>query len=310
MQSSQSAPTLREDEVSEIIYYVRIAEMHGTHLSLAEALKITSTDMSEEELATAWRGLDGPGSEYQLHSGRIVSRRALLEVGPTAIEAKVNEGKRRVAANMELAKAVWRAFAGDDLRMFAVSGGNSYEFARPNDDIDVFCVTRTDALWLFVLKHLLVSRFYATFRKDIPRLCFSYALDEENARRAFSEPKDRLFARDALNLKVIEGRDFFISLLGEARWMEALFPKAYMTSVNPATNPPPEARSPVGRRLLNMFLFRTVGLYVRMKSVLDNAKNRKEGRSKLVNDLSVGEGRILFESRKYQNLRGIYVANA
>lgn len=309
MQSSRSVPSLGEDEVTEIISYVRIAEMHGTHLSLAEVLRLTSSDMSEEELATAWLGLRDLGHEYPLYSGRIVSRRALQEAGPTAIDAKLNEGRRRVAANMELARAVWKVFSGDGLRMFAVSGGNSYEFARPKDDIDVFCVTKTDSLWLFVLKHLLISRFYATFRKDIPRLCFSYALDEENARRAFSQPKDRLFARDALNLKVIEGRNFFVSLLNEAKWMEALFPRAYNAAASPTTKPPPRVTHSSWRRLLNMFLFRTVGLYVRMKSILDNAKNKKEGRSRFVNDVTLGEGRVLFESRKYQNLRGMYATN-
>jgi len=272
-------------------------------------LKLTSSVTSEEELATAWLGQSNLSSEYPLHSGRIVSRQALLEAGPTAINAKVEAGRRRVAANMEIAKAVWRIFAGDDLRMFAISGGNSYGFARSGDDIDIFCVTKTGGLWLFVMKHLLVSRFYETFRKDIPRLCFSYALDEENARREFSESKDRLFARDALNLKVIAGRGFFSSLMSGARWMGELFPRAYAARAKPQSDTPERAESSAGARVLNMLLFRTVGVYIRLKSALDNAKNRKMGRTKFVNDLRIGAGYVLFESRKYQSLRGIYAGN-
>ncbi len=307
MQSSRPAPSLSENEVAEIVSYARIAELHGTHLSLAEALRLTSTEMSEEELASAWARL-GLSSEYPLHSGRFVSRRALQEADPAAIAAKVREGGRTVAVNMRIAKAVWRVFSKDGLRVFAVSGGNSYEFARQNDDIDVFCVTRTGSLWPFVLKHLLVSRFYATFRKDIPRLCFSYILDEESARREFSEPKDRLFARDALNLKVVEGHGFFVSLLEGAGWMKELFPKAYAKSVSAAANPAPETGPSTGARILNLFLFRTIGFYIGAKSVLDNMRNRKRGTSQFVNELSVGQGYILFESCKYQSLRGMYAA--
>jgi len=306
MQSSQPVPGLMEREVSEIISYVRIAELHGTHLSLTEVLKLTSSEMSEDELAEAWQGLGDLSSEYPLYSGRIVSKRTLADMGPASIEAKLEEGRRRVAANMETARSVWRVFAGDGLKMFAVSGGNSYDFARSNDDIDVFCVTKTGGLWAFVLKHLLVSRFYETFRKDIPRLCFSYALDDENARRAFSEPKDRLFARDALNLKVIEGQGFFVSLINHARWMKRLYPKAYAEAAGASEQPVSVRDTATGRRLMNLFLFRTFGFYIRMKSVLDNAKNRKMGRFKFVNDLRVGEGYLLFESRKYKNLRDIY----
>lgn len=309
MQSSQPAPSLRENEIADIVSYVRIAELHGTHLSLTEALRLTSTEMSEEELARAWAELGNLSLEYTLRSGRFVSRRVLQEAGHAAIEARLDEGRRRVAANMQTARSVWRVFSKDGLKMFAVSGGNSYEFARQNDDIDVFCVTKTGSLWPFVLKHLLVSRFYAIFRKDIPRLCFSYILDEESARREFSEPKDRLFARDALSLKVVEGHDFFVSLLKGAGWMKELFPKSYAASVGATAEHTPETGPSTGARILNLFLFRTVGLYIRAKSILDNARNRKRGASKFVNRLSADEGYVLFESRKYQGLRGMYATN-
>jgi hypothetical protein len=309
MQSSYPTPTLRENEISEIISYVRIAELHGSHLTLAEALRLTSSELSESELADAWTRMGDLSYEFPLHSGRFVSRRSMQESGISAIETKLADGRRRAAANLRMANAVWKVFSGDGLRMFAVSGGNSYGFARRTDDIDVFCVSRTDSMWLFVLKQLLVSRFYSTFRKDIPRLCFSYVLDERTARRAFSEPKDRLFARDALNLKVIEGQDFFISLIRGAGWMGRLFPNAYATSVNLPAEPVREDRPSAMRRILNLFLLRSVGFYIRFKSALDNARNRKQRNVRFVNDLSTGEGHLLFESRKYQNLRGMYATD-
>lgn len=306
MRTSLSGAGLGVRDIDEIISFVNIAELHGTHLSLKDALNLASAEMSEEEFASAWALSSDLTSDYPLHSGQIVSGQTLSEQGSGGIARKIEVGIRRVEVNMRTARAVLNIFSHDDLRMFSVSGGNSYNFARPGDDVDIFCVTRTNGLWRFIMKQLLVARFYGLFRKDIPRLCFSYILDEENAKGAFHSPQDRLFARDALSLKVISGRTFFGSLIGEARWMEGWFPKAYKASAQTSENPNLVQRGSAADRVLNLVLYRMIGSYIRLKSVLDNAKNRRAGRDQFVNHIKMGEGYLLHESRKYQALRGIY----
>lgn len=306
METSRSRNGIEQSDINEILAYVQIAELHDAPLPLADALNLTSLQLSEEDLVEAWKRTGLLSSEYPLFSGQIVSRRMLTEQGADGLRRKIETGRRRVEKNMLVAKHVSRIFAEESVKMFAVSGGNSYNFARGGDDIDLFCVTRTDALWLFMLKALVVVRFYEFFRKDLPRLCFSYVLDEANARKQFGSPKDRLFARDALNLKVMAGRGFYASLIGDAKWMHDWFPRIYSMTARHSVAEPSTAKSSPVDRIVNLLLYRMMGPYLRLKSVLDNAKNGRRGKQQFVNHLRLGEGMILHESRKYRDLRGIY----
>ncbi|MDV3292804.1 MAG: hypothetical protein LYZ70_00865 [Nitrososphaerales archaeon] len=306
METSPSSRGLDERDVDEILAYVRIAELHGAPLSLADALRLTSVQLSEEGLAEAWERTSSLSSLYPLLSGQIVPKANLAQNGTDAFSTNLEESRRRVEANVRVAKQVERLFAWEKLRMFSVSGTNSYDFARGHDDIDLFCITRNDTLWLFMLKALLVVRFYEFFRKDLPRLCFSYVVDEANARKEFRSPKDRLFARDALNLKVISGQDFYLSLMADARWMQDWFPRIYRMAARPSSDYFPVDESSSVGRIINRILYRVVGPYLRLKSILDNAKNGRRGKAQFVNRVRIGEGYILHESKKYQELRGLY----
>lgn len=306
VETSPSNPGLDERNIDEILAYVRIAQLHDAPLSLADALRLASVQLSEEGLAAAWERTGSLSSQYPLLSGQIVPRAKLAQTGTDALRMNLEESRRRVEVNMRAAKQIERLFTGEKLRMFSVSGTNSYGFARGHDDIDLFCITRKDVLWLFMLKALLVVRFYEFFRKDLPRLCFSYVVDEVNARKEFRSPKDRLFARDALNLKVISGQDFYRSLMADARWMQDWFPRIYKMTARPSSDYSPSDASSSVSKIINLILYRVVGSYIWLKSILDNAKNGRRGKAQFVNRLWMGEGWILHESKKYRDLRGMY----
>ena len=92
-----------------------------------------------------------------------------------------------------------------------MAGGNSYKSARANDDIDFFCVTTKNGLWRFLARSLLMARFHRLSNRSAP-FCFSYVVEEPRAAEEFGEPKDGLFARDAVSAEVLSGASFYHSL--------------------------------------------------------------------------------------------------
>ena len=74
-----------------------------------------------------------------------------------------------------------RLFSKDAI-FVAVAGTNSYLSAVEGDDIDYYCITKTDGMWAFMLKALILSRIRSLREKGAPPLCFSYVMDERQAR--------------------------------------------------------------------------------------------------------------------------------
>ena len=299
---------LTDDDASAIHTYISIADVHGALLSVREAMTVVSAPLSEEELADAWVRRDSLSLNYVIYSGYIVPKEEILKVGPDRMSEKVSSLENRADTNMKIARRISRTFGGRGLRLFSVSGGNSYHFARAGDDIDFFCVADAEGLWLFMLRTLLLTRIYAILGWSLPRLCFNYALDERTALQEFGSPKDRLFARDALNAKVLLGSEFYLSLLREASWMRRLFPKLYeLKTCGPETGRLSRPQRPPFRRVVNSILYVLVGSYIRLKSRIDNARYAKRGDWSLINNLRVGEGEVRYEARKYSRLRELYL---
>ncbi len=186
-----------------------------------------------------------------------------------------------------------------------MAGGNSYKRARHGDDIDLFCVTTQNSLWLFMLKSLLLARIYQLTRRS-PPFCFSYVMDEGMAHSEFTRSGDRLFARDALAANVMVGEGFYRSLLREGRWMERFFPRMYNRSFTEGDVTAPLGGERHGSRALNGLLFLTVGTYVRMKAHLLNRRYRAKGNTSALFRVRIGIDHCIYESNRYHMLRGMY----
>jgi hypothetical protein len=191
----------------------------------------------------------------------------------------------------------------------SVAGSTSYKTTSENDDIDIFCVTEKDSLWIYLTKALLLARVFKLVRPRSPRFCFSCVLDEEYARRLFASPSDALFARDALTAQVLRGSLFYDGLLRKGQWLSDYFPKLHRLRKAQHVETPKETGvtpSTVARKALNHFLFLTVGNYVRLKSILLNRKFRKAGRPDSFFTIISSRDHCIFESQGYQKLRRIY----
>lgn len=286
----------REDE-ARIAALCEIAKRNGSALTLSELLEATSLPTTEEDLEVAWKRNPALSRAYTLDSGWI------LEDPNGQAAQRHRDRKERAKRSIDQARGFAGVLAGRDVRMLAVSGGTSYRRAGPKDDIDLFCITATDTLWLFMVKALLLARFSSS-RGRSP-YCFSYVLDERRARSEFREDRGSLFARDALMANVLAGAGLYYSLLKESVWMESYFPRLYASRLE-SLRDEPAAEGPVGRRVLNMLLYYTVGTYVRVKAFLLNGRYRREARSSSVFRADVRSDCCIYESTRYQQLKRLY----
>jgi hypothetical protein len=134
-------------------------------------------------------------------------------------------------------------------------------------------------------------------------------LDEEYARKLFASPNDALFARDALTAQVLQGSLFYNWLLRRSRWLSNYFPKLYQRRTSEEVgevNEEETAEYSVFPRLLNMFLFLTVGNYIRLKSAVLNWKLNRRAETEFRFKLKIGTDHCIFESLRYLKLRDMY----
>jgi hypothetical protein len=308
METDQTRYVIGEKEASQISTYCAIARVNKSVLSVSELIHLMSIDATEEDVERAWRDNEALSARYLVRSGYVVEREEWTRSDPVAEE---DENRIRAKKNLAVAKEFADSCVHGNIRLFAVSGGNSYQSARRGDDIDFFCVTTADSLWIFMLRSLILARIYR-LKKRSPQLCFSYVMDEGKVRAAFEEARDGLFARDALSAEVLAGRSFYRSLLGRADWMSDFFPRMYRYRMNEEESDAgedPGAAGAVGRpgnRVLNHFLYRTVGTYVRVKAFIANERYRKMRNSLAVFRVRIGRDHCIYESNRYNRLRQMY----
>jgi len=302
--------TLTEKQAREIEAFCQIAGENGAAISLRELIGLAAIEANEHELAAAFRSDSKLGSKFLLESGYVLDRHTVAE-GTSRQTVEEEERRRGLAqANLKMARRFGTALTKGAV-LVSVSGANSFLSAGKEDDIDFFCVTKTNGMWPFMLRALILARIHRLANKDVAELCFSCVMDERWATQTFRKRQHPIFARDALTAKVIEGKSTYHVLLEEARWMEDYFPAFYSMRLR-ETNPR-EGRSTrdgaVGREgsfVLNSFLFHTLGAFLRMKSWTLNRKLAKAGRRSAVFATRIGVGHHIYESNRYRKLRKLY----
>ncbi len=302
--------TLTEKQAREIEAFCQIARENGAMISLRELIGLASIDASERELEDAFLSDSKLKSKFQLESGYVLERSP--DARGTLYETVEEEERRRERARANLRRA--STFGRVLLRgtvLVSVSGANSYLSARENEDIDFFCVTKTDGMWPFMLKALVMARLHRLTNRDVPELCFSCIMDERWATEAFRSRQKPIFARDALTAKLIGGREAYHSLLAEAQWMGSYFPAFYSMRLRETETKGERAMTDAadgrgGSRVLNSFLFYTLGSFLRMKSWALNRKFTKAAWHSSIFAVRIGMGFYIYESNRYRKLRRMY----
>jgi hypothetical protein len=295
--------------IAEIRLLSSIAKSNGSLLSLQDIATLTDVNLTEEQLQASWPTIRGLAETYELKHGFMIERERGNSAGhPTTLQREM-EKRARGEKYANFARKFASYCMGRGTKMIAVSGSTSYHAVSETDDLDFFCVTKPESLWIFLTRSLLFSRVFRLAGRDTPRICFSYAVDQDFAEKEFASSNDPLFARDALAAIVIHGVESYKGLLKRSSWIANYFPRLYQRRTGSSdprdvldarSNPSPR------QKFLNLLLCFLVGNYITTKSTMLNRKFRKQSRSSSLFTVRIGSDHCIFESARYSHLRTMY----
>jgi hypothetical protein len=184
-----AALSLDEAQREAVVAFCKIAEVSGAVLSIKDLVELLPADATEKELELAISSDKSLTSRVFVESGLVVSMRPGSDTGiARKAIAEAEKRRSRAVANIEAATEFARLFNKNAI-FVAVAGTNSYLSAAEGDDIDYYCITTTDGMWTFMLKALLLSRVRSLIKRTTPPFCFSYVMDERQARHEPNRPK-------------------------------------------------------------------------------------------------------------------------
>ncbi|HEV2139051.1 MAG TPA: hypothetical protein VGR53_09420 [Nitrososphaerales archaeon] len=281
---------------------VKVAQMHGSTVPLSDLVRLLPDGTTSEEIAGVFEVLPPLSGNYALKDGLVVPRSA------NGLPSNdFNLRIRHSIANTQVARWLTNALGNREALIVAVSGSTSYNAASPRDDVDLFCVTRPHTMWLFLARALLLTRASRIFRRPSIPIDLSCLMDEDYAAKFFARDGGALIARDALVAEVVRGQSKYASLLDSAPWMKRYFPKLYETrSTTTGTQKNARSNSSNWERCVNLFLFTTLGSYIRAKAIFHNHVLATEGKSLSAFHARAGPDHLIYESAKYDRLKEIY----
>lgn len=298
-----------EHIIQEVNFLSGIAKVNGSIASLKDLVALTRTNLSEEQLQSSWATIPELAGSYELKNGLIIERKNdLAGYGPSSVDQE-QEKKARAKSYARYAREIASLCKGRETKLIAISGSTSYQSPSAADDLDIFCITNPDHLWTFLTKSLLLARFLHVFRRNEPRICFSYAVDKNFVEKEFLPARDALFARDALTTVVVHGQEFYEELLKKSTWISNYFPHLYQrrTSATRLEDAREQAASSPSRKFLNILLQVLVGNYIAFKSAMLNRKLRNQRKFSSLFSTKIGPDHCIFESVRYAKLRAMYL---
>ena len=309
VQESPNRAQVWEKILDEISILSGIAKTNGSNVTLKDLAALTRTSLSEDQIRSSWETFPNLAVSYRLREGFI------LQPGNDQVQsdrdtlALEQEKRTRAKTYTRYANMFASLCKARGTNLLAISGSTSYKTPFASDDLDIFCVTKPNSLWIFLTKSLLLARFQQLFRRDAPRLCFSYAVDQKFAEKEFPLPKDALFARDALTATIVHGQNYYKALLKRSPWISNYFPRLYRDRADTVKDEGIARERIVSRpgtKFLNLLLRVTVGNYVAFKSTLLNKRLRKQRKLSAVFSAKIGTDHCIFESARYSKLRAMY----
>jgi hypothetical protein len=296
--------TLSVESANRIALLYHAAKRNGSLVSVGELSKLLQEGASESDVEEAIAFLPSLSSRFELRSGYLTERSDGLSTGAILLEAK----NRRIArTNLFQASRFASLLRSSGFSLVAVSGSTSYGSASLSRDADLFCVAPTGRMWASLTRGLVMARAYALVHRHAPSFCLSCVMDVDYARSSFGTRRHLLFARDALEAKVLRGRDLYDFLMSSATWISDYYPVAYREMVRTPAGKLTGAKAPTAFSLaLNRVLLKTVGRYVQAKSSLLNRRFKATRRGGDLFGVRCGEDHLIYESRRYLDLKKEY----
>jgi hypothetical protein len=308
LQTIREPTQVWEHIIHEVTFLSGIAKANGSLVSLKDLVALTRTNLSEEQLRSSWAIIPELATSYELKNGLILDRSQDARNDFRSLEWE-QEKRARAESYARYAREFASLCNGKATNLFAISGSTSYQTPSASDDLDIFCITGQDCLWLFLTRSLLLARFLQIFKRNVPRICFSYAVDRNFAEKEFLFSRDALFARDALTTVVVHGQEYYRELLKKSSWISKFFPCLYQSRTNIMHQERVAAEqvaSPPSRKFLNLLLLFLAGNYIRVKSSILNRKLRRRGQIRSFFTVKIGKDHCVFESTGYVTLQNMY----
>lgn len=194
------------------------------------------------------------------------------------------------------------------VELVGVSGSTAYGGAKPEDDIDFFIVTQSHRMWVTLLGALVLARLHRLRSAEGPVLCFNRVTERDACVRSFDDGHEPLFAREALNLRILHGHGFYRELLASAPWMEQHFPSLYRSRLDddPASEGTGQVRMRPHWSVANALAFLGLAPYLWMAGQIRNARLAKRGLRRAHFRTVIERNFCAYESRKYDELREEY----
>ncbi|QQG48508.1 MAG: hypothetical protein HY247_07135 [archaeon] len=293
---------LSDSTAERISLICEAAVRQGSLVPVREVLELLPEEATADELAQAI-------SASPLSSLMELKEGYLAPLSWSDSRTLDEAGNRRAALeNLRHARRFERSLHNTPFRVVAVSGSTSYGSASRSKDLDLFCIAKSGRMWSTLAKGLLIARAYRLLHRDSPSLCFSCVMDESYADSVFSLREDPLFARDALRAEVLRGATEYEGLLGKARWIAEFYPLAYAKRMKAGPTPPGGVRSSGGPPLVEAVARLFLSRFIFTKSKFLNRRISREGREGDGFGVKSGSGHLIYESDRYRELRGEYIA--
>lgn len=194
------------------------------------------------------------------------------------------------------------------VRLVGISGSTAYRGPKLRDDIDFFIVTSRDRVWITLLIAMLAARIWRKGSLDSTVLCFNRIIEEDDCRDAFGSMQDPLFAREALSLNILFGREYYRNLLSASSWMERLFPALFHEAIRPSSmnGERNDHRPRHWESVLNGVSVLVLAPYLRIMGYWRNIRLLRAGNRDAQFRTVIRRGFFAYESRKYDLLRDAY----
>jgi len=297
--------TLSNESTERIALLYRVAKRNGSLITVQELTRLLPEITSESEMKDAMASVPFLNSMFELRSGFLTERFGDPPLDPVVLEAA---SRRAARANLIQASRFVSFLHNSGFQVVAVSGSTSYGSASVSKDTDLFCVAPSRSMWICLTKSLVLARAYGLVNRGTSRICISCVMDEGYAREAFGSRRHPLFARDAIEAKVLVGRARYESLLRTASWISDYYPIAYKEIFTGCRATRPQRDPSSFAKALNRLLYLGMGTYLLAKSSLLNLRFKKQGRIGDAFSVRCGEDHLIYESRRYLDMKKEYEA--
>lgn len=285
---------------------VGIAAANGSTISTEELRILLPTEAfaSAEGVGQFLREDPVVRSEFLVLDGEVAPK------GKAQLIARRQEQRRLTSDRLALAD---RFVASLDrccpwIELVAISGSVAYGGTKPHDDVDFFLVTQRNRMWISLLAAMSVGRLERMRDPNPVVFCFNRVTEREACESSFRTTREPLFAREALNLRILRGHEFYTNLLQSAPWMAQSFPGLYREKVVEGFSwTGPKRTTPAPHAFLaNGVAFLLLAPYLWLMGLTRNARLHREGRKKASFRTIIEWSFCAFESKKYDDLREDY----